>query len=244
MKLTNHSTKEFIAVYKKRPVGHNYIVFPKLLELMGNISGKRILDLGCGVGDLSKQLAERGAFVDAVDISREMIDTAKRENQNVSGITYLLSDAENLGAYKDKTFDFVVMNMVLINVDSKDKIQKIFLETSRVLKDNGIFLFTDLHPIALMVPNTTTQNQGYLEGFSYFKDASLFSSNVLLNNGKKIDFVDIHWTLESYFLMLNKAGLFVKSLIEPQPIKNSPKVFETYLVPEYLIFCCNKLIIG
>jgi len=242
MRVTDHSTKEFISVYKKRIFGHEYIVFPKLLELMGVVKGKRILDLGCGVADFSRLLAEKGALVDAVDISGEMIETAKKLNREIKNINYACLDASNLAIFKNKNFDFVVMNMVLINIESKDKIQKIFSEVKRVLKDNGIFIFTALHPSGLMIPNKLTEHQEHLEGFSYFEDASLFKSRVHLLGGGQIDFINIHWTLETYFLLLQRAGLYVQSIIEPQPVKNSPELLKDYKIPKYMFFCCKKLI--
>ena len=50
---------------------------PAMLELFGDIRGKRILDLGCGEGDNSRIMARKGAIVTGVDFSKKMIDFDK-----------------------------------------------------------------------------------------------------------------------------------------------------------------------
>ena len=47
-----------------------------MLEELGNIEGKSVMDLGCGVGRLTELLASRGAIVTSVDNSREMLNRA------------------------------------------------------------------------------------------------------------------------------------------------------------------------
>ena len=48
-----------------------------ILALAGDVSGRRVLDVGCGNGDLAIGLWKRGAIVTGIDVSREMIKAAK-----------------------------------------------------------------------------------------------------------------------------------------------------------------------
>ncbi len=77
-----------------------------LLERLAPTPGERILDLGCGDGTLSRQIAERGATVIGVDASADFVSAAKK-----SGIDARLGDARSLAF--DGEFDAVFSNAVL-----------------------------------------------------------------------------------------------------------------------------------
>lgn len=70
------------------------IEIPSLLEALGNLEGRRVLDLGCGPGLHSRLLARAGAKVTGTDASPGMIALARRrEAENPLGIDYHLQDA-------------------------------------------------------------------------------------------------------------------------------------------------------
>ncbi|MDH7602498.1 MAG: methyltransferase domain-containing protein, partial [Armatimonadota bacterium] len=82
-----------------------YIVAPALLSMLGNLSGKHVLDLYCGAGYLSRRLVTLGAQVTAVDTSARLIGIAseisKREN---CGINYVIAEPTDLSAIEDSVF--------------------------------------------------------------------------------------------------------------------------------------------
>ena len=51
---------------------------PAMLALLGDVSGQRVLDIGCGAGQLSETLAAHGATVSGIDVSPSMIEIARR----------------------------------------------------------------------------------------------------------------------------------------------------------------------
>jgi len=51
---------------------------PKILKLAGDVKGKKLLDLGCGMGRHAKEYLDMGAKVTGVDVSEEMIKLAKK----------------------------------------------------------------------------------------------------------------------------------------------------------------------
>src|SRR4030042_3918933 len=109
-----------------------------LLIDFGNIkSGCRVLELGCGTGVYTEELARTGAEVFAVDLSQNMLNIAK-QNLNAPNIFYMQSDAKNL-PFPDKSFDSVVGTYVLqyINLDS------CLPEIGRVLRDRGRVAFVE-----------------------------------------------------------------------------------------------------
>ena len=67
---------------KENPDGwffNELLEMPAMLEILGNVKGKNILDFGCGTGIYAKLLTKKGANVKGFDISKYAIDNAKPE---------------------------------------------------------------------------------------------------------------------------------------------------------------------
>jgi len=86
---------------------------PVLLDLLGAVRGKRVLDAGCGEGYLSRMLARSGASVVAVDYAEKMIEIARVRTPADVAVTYKHANCENLDLLEAGSFDIVVSNMVL-----------------------------------------------------------------------------------------------------------------------------------
>ncbi len=82
-----------------------------LSYLPQDLSGLRIVDVGCGTGYCSEQLLKRGATVVAFDLSQSMLDKAK-ERCGELNISYVQGDAEHL-PFNDNTFDIVISSLAL-----------------------------------------------------------------------------------------------------------------------------------
>tara|TARA_Y100001956_G_scaffold79258_1_gene92131 strand:- start:4453 stop:5256 length:804 start_codon:yes stop_codon:yes gene_type:complete len=84
----------------------------RLLDNMPlDLSGKKVLDVGCGTGYFSQLLRARGAEVVCFDLSEEML-LAARSRCGVSHMSYHQGDAEQL-PFKSNTFDFVFSSLAL-----------------------------------------------------------------------------------------------------------------------------------
>ena len=111
----------------------------KLIPLLGNLTGKNVLDIGAGTGRLSVLLANRGAKVTALDVSSEMLKKIKKaKNQEIK---IVIGDAENL-PFADNTFDIVAAAFLIVHL--KDP-TKFFDEAYRVLKDEETFVVTNIN---------------------------------------------------------------------------------------------------
>lgn len=111
----------------------------QLLPLLGDVSNKKILDVGAGTGRLSVKLAKLGANITALDVSDKMLEKIKKtRNQEIK---IIIGDAEAM-PFEDETFDIVVAAFLIVHL--KDP-TKFFDEVYRVLKDGGIFVVTNIN---------------------------------------------------------------------------------------------------
>jgi 2-polyprenyl-3-methyl-5-hydroxy-6-metoxy-1,4-benzoquinol methylase len=111
-----------------------------ILEKMGDIRGKRILDVGCGLGESSVYFALQGAKVTALDLSPKMVDLAKRLAQfHGTSIEGVVSSAEALDV-PSCSFDFVYLGNVVHHVMDRDTL---WARVKDVLKPGGVFFSWD-----------------------------------------------------------------------------------------------------
>src|SRR6187397_2638015 len=81
----------------------NHLLDDWMLEVVGDVRGKDVIDLGCGEGRFSRMLAERGARMTGIDLCETMIAAAKESR--VADENYALNDMENLKGIADAGFD-------------------------------------------------------------------------------------------------------------------------------------------
>ena len=85
---------------------------PSFMALLPDVAGRRVLDLGCGVGQLAHHLAERGAAeVIGVDISERMLALARAERSHPR-LRYLRMAIEQ-AAFGPRRFDLVVSSLAI-----------------------------------------------------------------------------------------------------------------------------------
>ena len=99
--------------------------------------GMKVLELGCGTAYFTRELATTGATITAIDISPELLETA-RANCCAANVTFEIQNAYALN-YPDNTFDFVVGSSVLHHLEIDRAVRQVF----RVVKPGGTIRFTE-----------------------------------------------------------------------------------------------------
>jgi ubiquinone/menaquinone biosynthesis C-methylase UbiE len=102
-------------------------------------SGKRVLDIGCGIGRMDRGLAEMFAEVWGLDVSGEMINQAKELNRDFPAIHFVKGNGQDLHDFTDGYFSFVFSYITFQHIPKKKIIKKYFVEINRVLKTGGLF---------------------------------------------------------------------------------------------------------
>ena len=105
------------------------------------MSGKKILDLGCGEGGYCRAFTKRRADVTGIDGSERLINIAKASSDEP--ITFLVRNANYLHGIGADSFDIVLASMSLMDVEDYEGS---ISEVHRVLKKNGLLLMSILHP--------------------------------------------------------------------------------------------------
>jgi len=117
---------------------------PAAFKLIGNVKGQAILDLACGEGYNTRILARRGVKVVGVDFSGKLIEFARKEEAKEKlGVRYFVLDAIDLKEFSDNYFDLVTCFMALQDIEDYEKA---IAEVTRVLKNQGRFVFSIPHP--------------------------------------------------------------------------------------------------
>ncbi len=139
-----------IAAYTGESGGdvQRYIVAPAILDMMGPVNGKDVLDLFCGAGYFSRRLASLGAKVTAVDSSDRLIGIAREINDREHfHIQYAVAEPTDLSVIEDSMFDDIVCNMGIM---STRDLAGTVAELARLVKLGGRFIFSIVHPCFCM----------------------------------------------------------------------------------------------
>ena len=101
----------------------------------------RMLEIGCGVGRMTRMLSRIFGHVTAVDISEEMIRQARQNTADLTNIELLVGDGCTLAGVPDASCDFAFSFIVFQHIPSYEVIASYCREVSRVLTPGGLFKF-------------------------------------------------------------------------------------------------------
>jgi len=99
------------------------------------------LDFGCGVGRLTRVLANYFPKCYGVDIAESMIALAKELNQSSMGCIFCVNSEPHLQMFSDNSFDMVYTNIVLQHLPNTQIIKLYIDEFTRILKEGGLLVF-------------------------------------------------------------------------------------------------------
>jgi 2-polyprenyl-3-methyl-5-hydroxy-6-metoxy-1,4-benzoquinol methylase len=138
----NYALKYENEVFTKGTVGEcNFIE-----EEIGYNKQLKILDIGCGIGRHSIELAKRGYKVTGVDLSESLLKRAKKlaENENLE-IDFLLQDARKLNINNEYDLVFMICEGAFPLMETDEMNFQILENATKALKENGKLIFTTLN---------------------------------------------------------------------------------------------------
>ena len=142
-----YDNKTFFDAYARMSRSRNGLAgageWHQFRNLFPDMSGMKVLDLGCGYGWHCKYAAAQGAAsVLGIDLSEKMIARAREINGD-ERITYRICGLEEY-EYPEEEYDCVVSNLALHYIEDLDTV---YQKICRTLKPGGIFLLNIEHPV-------------------------------------------------------------------------------------------------
>lgn len=173
------------------------------LDLLPDVEGIDVVEVGCGGGQASVGFARRGARVVGVDFSTEQLRHAERL-RDAYGVEagFLAGDVTDL-PLADDAFDVAFSSWVFQMVAD---LEACFAEVARVLREDGVFVFAVPHPFyEVFDPETGEIERSYFDATPERKSIGDIEADLTVFH-RKVE--EIHGTLVD-------SGFVVERLLEP-----------------------------
>lgn len=200
---------------------------------------RRVLDIGCGEGQVSRLARREGAtVVVGVDPTWAQVIAATRRG---GGAQYARAGARSL-PFRDAAFDAVVACLVFEHIVDVDEA---LAEVGRVLAPGGRFLFFLNHPL-LQTPNSGWIDDQVLDPpEQYWRIGPYLVEDETIEQVEKGVFIPfIHRPLSRYINAMADHGLLVRKMVEPAPPPGFLALAEEYVaaasIPRLLFLHATK----
>ena len=183
-------------------------------RLLGDLKGKRVLELGCGGAQNSIAFAKQGAIAIGVDVSSEMLALARRlcEQEEVR-VELRQGDMADLAFVRADSVDLVFSAYAFGFVED---LNRVFRQVHRVLRTGGSLVFSLPHPSYHLI-EPDHPDQPLLVRRSYFDHAPI----ELDRHG--VRFSEHHHTISDLHTALVRASYQVDTILEPEPTASGPR---------------------
>jgi len=204
------------------------------LRLVGDVRGKRVLDLGCGGAQSSIAFAKQGASVTGVDFSAEQLayarDLSEQENVRVelrhgdlADLAFLRSDSVDV-VFSAYAFGFV------------EDLGRVFRQVHRVLKVGAPLVFSLEHPAYALIDDDAEQ--------PLLVRRSYFDATPMVRTRSGVELTLWHHTFADLCMGLIHASYRLEAILEPEPRVNGPRSAQWReafrYVPRTIIFKARK----
>jgi len=236
--------QELLKRGEKRP--HRFIEKPMMKNLLRDLSGKKVLMLGCGTGEESIMLNDFGATdIVGIDLSEESIRLARESYPNCE---FIVGDMHKL-PFDDESFDFVYSSLAIHYSGTPDDVYR---EIYRVLKDSGELLFSVGHPLRWACEERKIDGEDcrvIAHGIRNESDVEIGSYNSFKNhehhfgNGEILSF---YVGSPSFHLKkLKKAGFLIEDFSEGICVDEAKDLDYNYWkkyheIPQFMAFLVKK----
>lgn len=235
---TQHDQYEGVAesydqTFKLLPYREHIEAF-SLFRLLGDLSGRAVLDLACGTGIFTRAIRQWGAAqVMGVDISEDMVRVARsHEADKPLGIEYVVGDVSTLGNLGQ--FDVAVGVYLLGYVASREIMVQMGRSIARNLKPGGRLLTYFVSPELERTP-------GYYRkyGIDFFVDAQIQDGDpmyfsLILGDTVTPKLSDYYWSLEAVASAFEEAGFRAIRWVRPELSEQGRAQYGAAFWEEYL----------
>ena len=217
----------------------NDLLMPLMLELLGDVRNVSILDLGCGEGGYSRELAARGAKVAGVDGSARLIARAR---ERAPRIPYFVANANALEPIAAASFEIVMASMSLMDVEDYDGAIE---EVSRVLIPGGRLFMSITHPcFSAPVSGWIKSDDGALKHFAVDRYMERAEWDDFITDSFQRPVIRRHQPLHAFIGPLLQRGFLLRAFYEPgasaEQIRRAPRLERLNRIPYFLFMTWEK----
>ena len=224
---------------------------PAFFDFVGDLSGQFVLDAGCGEGYNTRLFARRGARMIGIDLSEEMIESARAEEEREPlGVRYEVASVGALSPFDEKTFNAVVSTMALMDcADYEGAVREFW----RVLRPDGLLAFNVCHPcFTNALRGWERDESGKVVGIrlgDYFREEAYverWKFGAAPDSEQVEPFTVIYFgrTLADFINPLCAIGFRIEAMAEPRPTEEAcradPRLRKHRLVPQSLCVKARK----
>ena len=190
------------------------VIVPNLLRVLNIKKGEIVYDLACGQGYFANIFEKSGAKVIASDLSKNLIETAKKNSPK--DISFYVSPADKAPFLKDESVDTIVIVLAIQNIENVNDVLSL---CRRILKDKGRMVLVLNHP-AFRVPQGSDWyfNDGIQSRIvsKYLSESKIFIDMTPgeKNPKKKIKTISFHRSLQYYAKVFAKNNFAITRLEE------------------------------
>ncbi len=220
-----------------RDLSFQFVLLPVVLDLVGGCDLTTVVDVGCGAGFLTRELARRAKRVVGVDGSGKSIQLARSQWQELSNVEFVHTSIQEYALSHDRPpFTAAVANMTLMTAVS---LEQSLRAITQVLVPGGWFVFTITHPCFWPL------YWGYMNEswFNYNEENQIEAEFRISLERTGLQTTHIHRPLERYISALVSADFSLDALIEPFPSRDlEAKYPQKWNFPRFLAAKCLKTI--
>lgn len=210
-------------------------------HLLGDVRGRRVLEIGAGSAQCSRWLAGQGAEVVATDLSAAMLATGAAIDRRAGSrhpLPLVQCDGRAL-PFPAETFDVVFTAYGVIPFVADPEV--VLAEAARVLRPGGRLVFSTTHPVRWAFPDDPGPH-GLTATHSYFDRHPYVEQD----SAGRATYVEHHRTLGDRVRDITAAGLLLVDLVEPEWPDGHDQSWGGWsplrgrLLPGTAIFVCTK----
>ena len=206
-------------------VSYSDTLQPFILDRIKNLDKTKVLDLGCGTGILSSELAKHSHYVTAIDISSNSINIAKNNYSKINNINFINTDIVNL---QETGFNLIISNMVFQDILNIDECLQHMI---RVTDPSATIIATFTHPCFWPI----YWNYSSKEWFNYNNTIAIVAPFKIQNDTHcDLETIHIHRSIECYFNLFSKYNLRLLQFNELSSFEIADKEGNISKFPKFL----------
>lgn len=178
-------------------------------RVLGEVAGRRVLEVGCGAAQCARWLASRGAHSVGLDLSTRQLQHARRIDEETGVRVPVVTGTATALPFADASFDIVFSAFGALQF--VQDAGRAVSEAARVLRPEGTFAFSVTHPVRWAMPDDPTR-KGLVITSPYWDRTPYVEED----DAGRVTYAEHHRTLGDWVRLLASNGFGLTDLLEPE----------------------------